>query len=240
MARRTLFKWVVLVVFAASVSFGSRKKEAVLVLIPHTESMVKVGMDMARRQPVLLLSYKADATGVVSLHGWTGSRWGIVKLEDFRAGRFLRTELKAAIMIAPKGRAFPASIIPAGEWAPSLYRITTTQVRPVVHLLGRHFDFRYKDWQWFANRYGFEMNAINPEGLNLFWYHKRPGEHFEDAGGIAAADLSSWVVVREPEPAVELPKEADANPLTGEMPAAVVLGAADAVETNITVDVSAE
>ncbi len=238
MTRRTLFRWIALVIFAASVSFAS-STGTTLLLVPRTRTMVRVGVDMANRADVLLVSYKVDSNGVVSLHGWTGSRWGIVTIENFRSGSFLQTELKSAVAVGPKGGAVPAAVLPPKALAPSLYQINTSEVRPVLHLLGRYLDFKYKDWQWCAERYGFPMTHINPGGLKLSWYHRRPGEQLKNAAAVVAADLRFWQIIREPVPEAVPPEKAE-NPLTCELPPAIVLGAGEAVETNIVEEASGE
>jgi hypothetical protein len=139
--------------------------------------------------------------------------------------------------------------------------ITTTDLRPLLHLVGQHYDFSYSDWKWFAKRYSMDMDEINPDQLNVAWYHRRLSEHLTPRSDPGISDLQYWVSIRrpvtlvepsaaeavveetavapekmaepeetpEPEEAPEL-EEAMDNPLTNDIPAAVIMGAADADE----------
>lgn len=116
-------------------------------------------------------------------------------------------------------------------------------MRPLLHLVGQYYDFSFKDWQWFAKRYNMDMDAINPEGLNVAWYHKRMSDHLTSSEQQGASDLQYWVSIRQPvvvtTPAVPVDtaeekavpaKDEPEQLLTNDAPAAVIMGAADATE----------
>jgi hypothetical protein len=246
-------------------AWSADKGEITLLMVPRDSAAAKVGMDIANRYPTLLLSYKIGARGAVSLHGWTGTQWVNVKVEDFRAGNFFRTGPESAVVIEQDSRPVPEILVPSAEWAPSVYKITTAEVRPLLHLIGRHYDFKYKDWQWFAKRHGMGVDAINPDGLNVSWYHKRLGEHLKDSNSTGTSDLEYWEVVHIPEvvlepqaesvpveeaseepsvpeehPEVPLPEDPALDPLSVDVEAAVIMGAGGAVETNGVKEVSSD
>jgi len=203
----------------------------------------------------LLISYKLGANEAVSLHGWTGTQWVNVSVEDFQAGNFFRTGPDSALVVENAGVAVPGKILPPSDWCASAAKIMTTETRPLLHLVGQYYDFSFKDWQWFSKRYNQDLDAINPEGLNVSWYHKRMSEHMKPGGQQGASDLQYWVAIRqivenEPvlapvdveteAPAVAPVTEESGNPFTNDAPAAVIMGAADASEEHSDVPTAAD
>lgn len=251
--RKLIFGLVAGVMMTSMVS-ASRKDEITLVMVPRDDSVLRVGLDIANRYPSLLVSYKILPNGV-SLHGWSGKEWVNITLNDFHEGNFFRTGPDSALVIEKEGVSIPEIMIPPTGWCDAAYKITTTDVRPLLHLVGQYYDFKHKDWQWFSENYKMSMEAINPEGLNISWYHKRFGENLKK-GPVAADDLQYWVAIRHPEPVMaeevavsetnavksveqpemELPDDPNVNPLTNAVPVAVVLSAGDAEEAQDTSD----
>ncbi|MDF7799937.1 hypothetical protein P4C99_10710 [Pontiellaceae bacterium B1224] len=237
-------------VMLASMATASRKDEVTLVMMPREDGVLRVGLDIANRYPTLLVSYKVLPNGV-SLHGWNGQEWVNISLNDFHEGNFFRTGPDSALVVEQEGMTIPEIMIPPIGWCDAAYKITTTDTRPLLHLVGQYYDFKYKDWKWFSDNYKMSMEAINPEGLNVSWYHKRFGDHLKK-GPVAADDLQYWVAIRHPEPVMvemevevvaetntvesavqpemELPEDPMVNPFTNDAPAAVVLGAGTAEE----------
>jgi len=213
-----------------TVSVQARKEELTLLLVPREETATKLGLDLAKQYPVLLGTYRIAPSGAISLHGWTGKKWVNITLADYTAGNFFEQGPHSTLIVEKVGVSVPKSLIPPLEWCNNVFKITTTQVRPLIHLTGQYFDFRYNDWKWFAKHYGMEIDAINPEGLNLAWYHKRLDEHLKSSGQKGSNDLQYWVSLRqtlvpaEPPRATELEEE---DPFTNAVPAAVVFGAGD-------------
>ena len=145
------------------------------------------------------------------------------------------------------GRPIPEKLVPSEVWCPYVHKISTIDTRPLLHLIGQHYNFKYADWKWFASNYKLSIEDINPEGLNVAWYHKPMGEHIsKQSTVVGTSDLEYWSVVREPTDAVDLMAvqasdeiepasdlesseslEGD-DPLTNSIPSAVILGAGDA------------
>lgn len=247
--------WMFLVVLAMGVlssARASRKSEITLILVPRTEAMVQLGKEISDRYPSLLITYALDASGekVTALYGWAGSQWVVIKPESFAEGKFFHNPPDSALIIEPEDQPAPEALIPPAAWCPAVAKITTTQLRPLLHLVGQYFDFDYKEWKWFAERYHMEIDAINPEHLNIKWYDQPLAAHLDrKAVPDASQDLQYWQMVREvvpPEPATspeeeekkeaptgnekaaEPPAEAVDNPLTNAVTPAVILGAPDA------------
>jgi len=237
-----------LLVFCGLVSsHASRMDEVTLVMVPREDKAVAVGKDLASRYPTLLISYQIGGSGTVSLHGWTGTEWVNVTPEAYKEGAFFHNGPTDAILVENEGQTFPTILVPSDAWCPSVHKISTTEVSPLLHLIGQHYDFKYSDWKWFASNYKLSIDDINPEGLNVAWYNKPLGEHLrKKTDVVGTSDLEYWSVVRQPlmdvEPVAvpateEIEPAADAAPsestdgedlLTNSVPDAVILGAGDA------------
>lgn len=250
------FRYIILACLAlgaAMPTFASRLDEVTLVMVPREDNVVRVGMDIANRYPTLLISYQVGGGGVVSLHGWTGTEWVNVTPAAFKEGAFFHNAPTDAVLVEKDGQPIPEMLVPSDVWCASVHKISTIDTRPLLHLIGQHYNFRYSDWKWFASSYKLPIEEINPEGLNIAWYNKPLGEHLRKKSVVVGtSDLEYWSVVRQPmdgaelvgvqtgdempasedvkqasgtEPSVILESE---DPLTNSIPPAVVLGAGDA------------
>jgi hypothetical protein len=245
---RNFMKGVVAVLLVCSAvgARAARKDEVTLLIVPREDALVQVGLDIANKYPSLLISYKLGGKGTLSLHGWTGTQWVNVSQQDFLEGNFFKTGPDSALIIEKGNAPVPEQLIPSEQWCFIVSKITTTQTRPLLHLVGQYYDFSYDDWKWFSKRYNQPLDAINPEGLNVAWYHKRMNDHFKKQVPLGASDLQYWVSVRQPvsvepevpvveEPVTEEPVEEAAaaaeveagNPLTNDVPEAVIMGVGD-------------
>ncbi len=231
---------------SAVFSNAARKDEVTLVMVPREDALIRLGTDIANKYPTLLISYKLGANREVSLHGWTGSQWLAVGLDDFQSGKFFKKGPDTALVVEKAGIAFPGKMLPSPDWCASAAKITTTEMRPLLHLVGQYYDFSFKDWTWFAKRYNMDMDAINPEMLNVAWYHRRGGELLASREQQGESDLQYWAPIyrkeevppgvskpvvpvdTQTEEAVVVPpveQEEPGNPLTNDAPAAVIMGA---------------
>lgn len=257
--KRFVYTLFAILMMAASVQ-ASRKDEVTLIMVPRDDKAVQVGLDISTRFPTLLISYKISRAGELSLHGWTGKEWVNIRPDDFVSGGFFRAGPDSALIVKKENSGIlPEKLVPPEAWCSAVYQIETTDIRPLLHLTGQYYDFKYKDWEWFSKNYNVSMEAINPEGLNVAWYHKRFQEHLSKKGAVGADDLQYWVAVRHPDsgvgmlsetneldyaeqPAVDLPEDPDVveNPFTNDAPAAIIMGAATAEETVEDTDKTAE
>lgn len=238
---------VILVLGSLVSTYASRMNEVTLVMVPRVDSAVRVGMDIANRYPTLLISYQVGGGGTVSLHGWTGTEWVNVTPEAFKEGAFFHNAPTDAILVEKDGKPIPGMLIPSDAWCFSVHKISTIDTRPLLHLIGQHYNFSYSDWKWFASNYKLSIEDINPEGLNIAWYNKPLGEHLRKKSTVVGtSDLEYWSIVRQPmgivEPMVvpasaETEQDSDTkpseslegeDPLTNSIPSAVILGAGDA------------
>ena len=240
MKNRRYMGWLVAALVACSAIFSgaARKDEVTLVMVPREDAAAQqLGLDIAGKYPTLLIGYKLGADGLASLHGWTGTKWVNITPADFAAGKFFKIPPDSALVVEKENAPVSGKLIPPEAWCSGVSKITTTQLRPLVHLTGQYYDFSAKDWKWFATRYEMDMDAINPEGLNVAWYNRRMAEHLKSSDPQDASnDLRYWVSIRQPvvdepvEPGSGEEPEVSGNPLTNAVPSAVVLGAPNAPE----------
>lgn len=254
MKNRLWTKWLIYTVCVCGMALSAqaRKKEITLVLVPREEATTKLGVEIASRYPTLLISYKVAKNGALSLHGWTGSKWVNITHADYVSGNFFKKGPDSALVVEKEGVPAPEKLMPPVDWCTDVSKITTTELRPLIHLTGQYFDYNFKDWEWFAKRYRMSINAINPENLNVSWYHKRLDEHLKAGKQLGSDDLKYWVVVRqtvvEKSPDVEQGTPEAAEPgseelhvFTNAVPPAVVMGAGDVpAETQDNLDNAAE
>tara|TARA_E500000178_G_scaffold356637_1_gene436401 strand:+ start:5145 stop:5921 length:777 start_codon:yes stop_codon:yes gene_type:complete len=178
----------------------------VLIMVPQDEELVKVGLDLAVRHPSLLVSYRLGAQQTASLKGWTGTEWVYVSVANFLAGDFFREGPDEAIIVE-SNLPFPEALIPDASWCERVAKITTDDVRSVVHLAGRALHFEYRDWKWFSERYRLPMAKLNPSQSGIRWYNRRLGDVIGSQMSRNYEDDENWVVLRAPEPAVALEEE---------------------------------
>jgi len=223
---------------------SSARKGITLLVVPREDVPVRLGLDVGARCPTLLLSYKIQPDESISLHGWSGTEWVNVTPESYAEGSFFSTQPESAVIVWKEGQQLHEALIPSQEWCPEAYGISTAKGRPLIHLLGRHYDFKYDDWRWFSENYNVPLNSINPDSLNMAWYHRRLGENLKREAGAGSSDLKHLSVIYGPELALQdaddvsvdepIPDEATAvdadNPLTNSVPQAVVLGVGEAGE----------
>ena len=229
MKNRLWMKRWTCVVFACgwAVSVQARTEERTLILVPREAATTKLGLDLSSRYSVMLVTYRVAPNGGVSLHGWTGTGWVNITLSNYTSGKFFEKGPDSALIVETASVPISEKLIPPMGWCKDVSKITTTQVRPLLHLTGQYFDFSYKDWKWFAKRFGMEIDAINPEGLNMAWYHRRLDENLKAGDPTSADDLQYWVSIRQSVSVESETVEEMANPFTNAVPEVIIMGAGD-------------
>ena len=169
----------------------------VLLLFPHNEQSVKVGLDIAERHESLLVTYKLGAKNTVSLRGWTGTEWVYISVPNYQSGDFFREGPEKAIIIDGYD-SFPDALLPSRPWCDAVYKVSTTQLAPIIHLCGRRLHFEYNDWKWFLDRYGIALEDINPNFHGVRWFNRRLGDVLKNTHAKSDKDEVFWNVIREP------------------------------------------
>lgn len=211
--RNYFWIWMVGMLFVGlGAEAKSRSKDVTLILVPREPAIMKFGLDMAARYPTMLLSYKTGPGGV-SLHGWTGKKWVNVGLKKFQDGAFFKEAPESALIVEKSGQRIPAALIPPQKWCSMVSKISTMQLRPVIHLVGLYYDFNYKEWSWFSRRYGLPLYAINPDGENIHWYHRRMDQYVKQGRMKKYDDMRYWETIRQQLEDVDPPAVIKVDPL---------------------------
>lgn len=178
------------------------RQNITMLVVPREPQVVEVALDVTRYYPVLLVCYQPMPSGLL-LHAWNGKGWVAVSEEEYANGTFFSTPPKRAVIVESEQTPAPDSLIPDGSWCPRGFRLSSTDRRVLIHLLGRQFNFPYRYWLQFSKRYNYEIEEINPTLINIVWWHYRgdkllPALKERDY----EADMSFWqpLEISQPEP----------------------------------------
>lgn len=200
-----LFSVLLVCVGVVSSGKAADRQDATLLIVPREDGPIKVGLDVGSLHPTILINYQILPSGTVSLLGWSGTKWVGISPQSYMDGSFFKKAPGSAVIVIAEGKPVPSALIPNSEWCPSVYRISTTKIRPLLHLIGRHYDFSYKDWEWFASNYQMDMASINPDGLNVAWYHRSLQQNVNKGSTATGSDLRFFSVIRYAEALPEEP-----------------------------------
>lgn len=175
---------------------ASQKDYITMLVVPRDVIPIQVGQDISRRYPVLLVSYQLTR-GSLKLHAWNGDSWVAVPVEDYTNGTFFATRPKRAILVESEQVHAPDVLVPSRIWCENASRLTSTDPRVMLHLLGLYFDFSFSNWEHLAKRYGYSIEQINPTLKNVHWWNfysaTQPGAN---AQRDFSADLTKWLDIK--------------------------------------------
>ncbi len=201
------------------------KKEITMLVVPRDAKTIQIAQDIAEHYPVLIVCYQ-QTHNLPKLHAWNGEGWVDISVEDYETGVFFENPPQHAIIIEPENTPSAELLVPDGIWCESGNRLTTTDPRTMIHLLGLYFDFQHRQWKQLAQAHGLSVADINPGLLNIYWWQypeKRPTLDPED-------DMDHWLflditppppvepVVTEEEPIAIAPAEIPAIEVEEKLP----------------------
>lgn len=201
------------------------KKEITMLVVPRDAKTIQIAQDIAEHYPVLIVCYQ-QTHNLPKLHAWNGEGWVDISVEDYETGVFFENPPQHAIIIEPENTPAAEVLVPDGTWCKSGNRLTTTDPRTMIHLLGLYFDFQHRQWKQLAQAHGLSVADINPGLLNIYWWQypeKRPTLDPED-------DMDHWLflditppppvepVVTEEEPIAIAPAEIPAIEVEEKLP----------------------
>jgi len=147
--------------------------EVSLLMVPREETPVQVAFDLGGKgYPIMLLAWQMKG-GKPVIHAWNGTEWLYVSLEDYKSGRFFSRPPARALLVGSEGNDVSAALIPASSWCSQIVHTDTAELRKLLNFVGTQFDFPWPHWDWFARRYGFQVQEINPDYRNDRWYYHR-------------------------------------------------------------------
>ena len=147
-----------------------------VLVAPARMSVIQVGMDLAARNGVTLVSYQGEAsTAKPLIHVWNGTGWDYVALEDFTAGKFLPVKPSQTLVIGDD-KMVPEAFAPMSDWAGHVQKIPSVLTPELLNAAGTALKFRTEDWQWFSNRYNMKVEDINAAVRKDTVYKHKVGE----------------------------------------------------------------
>jgi hypothetical protein len=167
-----LFLSLFVVLLGLSCSAANKKTEITMLVVPREPLLVQIAQDISRRYTALLVCYQQKGSRT-AIHAWNGKSWVEVSEEAYTRGEFFKSGPSHAVIVETKKGSAPEVMIPDGSWFPDGNRVATTDPRAVIHLLGRYFGFPYSYWMQFGRRYNYDLEAINPALINVYWWHFR-------------------------------------------------------------------
>ncbi|MFA7257292.1 MAG: hypothetical protein WC047_06950 [Kiritimatiellales bacterium] len=175
-----------------------------MLVMPREVIPLQIAQDIARRYPVLLVSYQITQNDL-KLHAWNGDSWVAVSAEDYTNGTFFANRPKHAIIVESERLRAPEVLVPSSTWCETANRLTSTDPRVMIHLLGVYFDFPFRHWDQLAKRYGYSIEQINPTLLNVHWWNLRGDVLLEKrAQRNFSVDLNNWYYLETiPAPVIE-------------------------------------
>ncbi len=194
----------------------SQDKITMLVL-PEEKIPLQVGQDISRRYPVLLVSYRL-VKGELRLYAWNDEQWVAIPLEDYISGTFFANRPQSTIIVEHERFRAPDELIPNKIWCENAFRLTSTDPRIMLHLLGLHFDFPYRHWNQLAKRYGYALEDINPTLENVHWWNLRVDSLLEKrAKRDFVVDMNKWSAVEPLPPPPIKPVAIEKSPVIKEI-----------------------
>lgn len=149
------------------------KADVTLLMVPRNKNAIQIGLDLAfKGYPTILMTYQQEgAESEPVLHAWNKNSWVYISPSDYVNGSFCTASPKRTIIIGQDGLDAPSELIPDSRWCSLTYRSNETKTDKLLTFIGKVYDFSYPTWEWFAQRYGYEMKTINPDNLNDKWYY---------------------------------------------------------------------
>ena len=167
------FGWLAAVLLVTSTT---ARADGTLIVAPARINIIQVGMDLAARPGITLVSYQGEAaTAKPLIHVWNGKEWDFIPLDAFQSGAFLPTKPSQTLVIGDE-KLVPEAFVPMATWAGKLQKIPTLDTPDLVNAAGAALKFRTEDWQWFATRYNMKVEDINAEVRKDSVYNHKVGD----------------------------------------------------------------
>jgi hypothetical protein len=185
-----------------------------MLIMPREAIPLQIAQDISRRYPVLLVSYQ-QVHGALKLHAWTGGSWVAVSAEDYANGAFFAVRPAHAILVESEKLKAPAELVPNSTWCKTANRLSSTDPRVLLHLLGLYFDFPFSHWDLMARRYGYSLEQINPTLENVHWWNIRHDVVLETREPLdTSTDVNCWYYLETiPAPVIEPILIEEASPI---------------------------
>ncbi|MCX7009946.1 MAG: hypothetical protein NTY53_22350 [Kiritimatiellaeota bacterium] len=199
------FGWLAAALVATQVAWAT----GTVVVAPARINVIQVGMDLAARPGVTLVSYQGEAsTAKPLIHTWNGKEWEFVALEAFQSGAFLTAKPSQTLVIGDE-KLVPEVFAPMSAWAGKVTKIPSLATPDIVNAAGTALKFRSDDWQWYAARYNMKVEDINAEARKDSVYNHKVGDSLK----LHRKDTAPQTVEVAPPAVIEIkePKKAETD-----------------------------
>ncbi len=164
-------------------AMGGKPGGYTLFLVPAKFATVQIGRDFADRQQVLLMTYEVGLPPEAPfLNAWSGDRWVRVPVETFAAGTFARSRPGRAVIVGSPNAQVARLIELSAAWTPQVLNIESEATADLVNSMGRFFQFRQREWEWYAARYQLKLEDLNYEARHQSWYDTHTASMLPPAG----------------------------------------------------------
>ncbi len=141
-----------------------------MLVVPARYTVLQVAFDINRVFPSVLVSYQGDAsTAEPLLYAWNGKEWVYVSLTSYAEASFLGNPPSRIILVGDAAL-LPPVLVESSAWCPNVYRIQDIDTPRLVNSLARAYDFKDRDWAWFAGRYNLTLVDVNQDKRAQSWY----------------------------------------------------------------------
>ena len=153
-----------------------------LLVTPARYNVLQVAFDTLSRCNVVLVAYQEDATRRTPiLHVWNGLEWLALSMDDFRKMNFLK-DVPSQIILVGDDQTLPVELVESSMMGKRgrVMQIPSQDSATLINSLGQVFDFRKKDWSWYAARYQLDLSDANAELRQHSWYD-RPNRYLDES-----------------------------------------------------------
>lgn len=153
-------------------SMGSKAPQGLsLLLVPARPALVQLGMDMAAREQVILMTYAPD-TGAdqLFLHIWDGVKWLRVPQSTYESGTFVKNKTYRLLVVGEENQLTASLIEKALVWSPEVLNLGSENITELINQMGRLYEFDRRDWEWISQRYDLQLEDLNQGRMQGSWY----------------------------------------------------------------------
>jgi len=162
---------------------AARKPSVSMLVVPARYTVIQVGNDIRAHRPSVMVSYNDMDMG--ELFVWDGSKWISITASDLAAANFVRRRPSRVVLVG--NREDVRDLERAVDWCDDVVAIEDMRTTALLNQLGRIFNFSDDEWQWFASRYGCELNINNRDQLEGSWYDQTREEFLAKEAALEAA-----------------------------------------------------
>lgn len=190
---------------------AARKPSVSMLVVPAHYTIIQVGNDIISQRPGVMVSY--SDTEERELHVWNGALWIPVGVSDLAAANFVRNK-PARVVFVGKTDAV-GDLVDSVPWCEDVAIVEDLQTTALLNKLGRIFNFSEAEWNWFAKRYGCELNIRNRDRIGRSWYDQSRDEFLA-----REAALNAEKNIEMPEAMIEDQSMEEVEPIEQELPEA--------------------